>query len=84
MNFIGVLVGGIAVACALVELLPAEVLPPPDGGPDAGDTRDPEAGHALSDLPAEMQKAQPLMEKYGDDQKMAAMCCVLVDPRLGS
>jgi PiT family inorganic phosphate transporter len=33
MNFLGVLVGGIAVAYALVELLPAEVLTPPDGGP---------------------------------------------------
>jgi inorganic phosphate transporter, PiT family len=33
MNFIGVLAGGIAVAYALVELLPAEVLTPPDGGP---------------------------------------------------
>jgi PiT family inorganic phosphate transporter len=33
MNFLGVLVGGIAVAYALVELLPAEVLSPPDGGP---------------------------------------------------
>lgn len=33
MNFIGVLVGGIAVAYALVELLPPEVLSPPDGGP---------------------------------------------------
>ena len=33
MNFIGVLVGGIAVTYALVELLPAEVLSPPDGGP---------------------------------------------------
>jgi inorganic phosphate transporter, PiT family len=33
MNFIGVLVGGIAVAYALVELLPAEVLSPPGGGP---------------------------------------------------
>jgi PiT family inorganic phosphate transporter len=33
MNFIGVLVGGIAVAYAVVELLPAEVLSPPDGGP---------------------------------------------------
>jgi PiT family inorganic phosphate transporter len=33
LNFIGVLVGGIAVAYALVELLPAEVLSPPDGGP---------------------------------------------------
>jgi inorganic phosphate transporter, PiT family len=33
MNFVGVLVGGIAVAYALVEMLPAEVLSPPDGGP---------------------------------------------------
>jgi PiT family inorganic phosphate transporter len=33
MNFVGVLVGGITVAYALVELLPAEVLSPPDGGP---------------------------------------------------
>jgi PiT family inorganic phosphate transporter len=33
MNFSGVLVSGIAVAYALVELLPAEVLSPPDGGP---------------------------------------------------
>src|SRR6202012_566610 len=33
MNFVGVLVGGIAVAYALVELLPPEVLSPPDGGP---------------------------------------------------
>jgi PiT family inorganic phosphate transporter len=33
MNFVGVMVGGIAVAYALVELLPAEVLSPPDGGP---------------------------------------------------
>src|ERR1700753_212473 len=33
MNFAGVLIGGIAVAYALVELLPAEVLSPPDGGP---------------------------------------------------
>jgi inorganic phosphate transporter, PiT family len=33
MNFVGVLVGGIAVAYALVELLPAEALSPPDGGP---------------------------------------------------
>jgi inorganic phosphate transporter, PiT family len=33
MNFLGVIVGGIAVAYALVELLPAEVLSPPDGGP---------------------------------------------------
>src|SRR6201996_1554565 len=33
MNFIGVLVGGISVAYALVELLPAEVLSPPSGAP---------------------------------------------------
>lgn len=33
LNFLGVLLGGIAVAYALVELLPAEVLSPPDGGP---------------------------------------------------
>jgi PiT family inorganic phosphate transporter len=33
MNFAGVLLGGITVAYALVELLPAEVLTPPDGGP---------------------------------------------------
>jgi inorganic phosphate transporter, PiT family len=33
MNFVGVMVGGITVAYALVELLPAEVLSPPDGGP---------------------------------------------------
>jgi PiT family inorganic phosphate transporter len=33
MNFVGVMVGGIAVAYALVELLPAEVLSPPNGGP---------------------------------------------------
>jgi inorganic phosphate transporter, PiT family len=31
-NFVSVLVGGIAVAYALVELIPAEVLSPPDGG----------------------------------------------------
>ena len=36
MNFVGVIVGGIAVAYALVELLPAEVLSPPDGGPAVG------------------------------------------------
>lgn len=36
MNFIGVLVGGIAVAYALVELLPAEVLSPPSGAPAVG------------------------------------------------
>jgi inorganic phosphate transporter, PiT family len=33
MNFIGVLVGGIAVAYALVELLPPEVLSPIPPGP---------------------------------------------------
>ncbi|MBV8400733.1 MAG: inorganic phosphate transporter [Acetobacteraceae bacterium] len=33
MNFLGVLIGGIAVAYALVELLPAEVLSPPNGSP---------------------------------------------------
>ena len=33
MNFVGVLVGGIAVAYALVELLPADVLSPPSGAP---------------------------------------------------
>src|SRR6202522_2901041 len=33
LNFVGVLVGGIAVAYALVELIPAEALSPPDGGP---------------------------------------------------
>jgi inorganic phosphate transporter, PiT family len=33
MNFIGVLVGGIAVAYALIELLPPDVLSPPDGSP---------------------------------------------------
>src|SRR5580658_4134919 len=36
MNFVGVMVGGIAVAYALVELLPAEVLSPPSGGPAVG------------------------------------------------
>ncbi len=36
MNFLGVLLGGITVAYALVELLPAEVLSPPDGGPAVG------------------------------------------------
>ena len=167
MNFIGVLVGGIAVAYALVELLPAQVLSPPDGGPAvamliallasalfwniltwwfalpnssshcligaligvsvgnalahshglaegvhwhqlttactgvsfAHGTNDgqksigmimltiiglfpanyalnPEAGHASSDLPTVMQKAQPLIQKYGDDQKMAALNAV--------
>ena len=33
MNFVGVLVGGIAVAYALVEILPPDVLTPPDGVP---------------------------------------------------
>src|SRR6201992_1400640 len=33
MNLMGGLLGGIAVAYALVELLPGEVLSPPDGGP---------------------------------------------------
>ena len=36
MNFVGVLVGGISVAYALVELLPAEVLSPPSGAPAVG------------------------------------------------
>jgi PiT family inorganic phosphate transporter len=36
LNFAGVLLGGIAVAYAMVELLPAEVLSPPDGGPAVG------------------------------------------------
>lgn len=36
MNFLGVLLGGIAVAYAVVELLPAEVLSPPSGGPAVG------------------------------------------------
>ncbi len=33
LNFIGVLVGGISVAYALVEILPPDVLTPPDGSP---------------------------------------------------
>jgi PiT family inorganic phosphate transporter len=33
LNFIGVIVGGIAVAYALVEILPPDVLTPPDGSP---------------------------------------------------
>lgn len=33
MNFIGVLAGGISVAYGLVELLPADVLSPPNGDP---------------------------------------------------
>ncbi len=36
LNFLGVLLGGITVAYALVELIPAEVLTPPDGGPAVG------------------------------------------------
>lgn len=36
MNFLGVLLGGIAVAYALVELIPPEVLSPPNGGIAAG------------------------------------------------
>jgi len=36
MNFIGVIAGGIAVAYALVELIPPEVLSPPDGSAAAG------------------------------------------------
>jgi PiT family inorganic phosphate transporter len=36
MNFLGVLIGGIAVAYALVQLIPPEVLSPPDGGTAAG------------------------------------------------
>ena len=36
MNFIGVIAGGIAVAYALVELVPPEVLSPPDGGRAVG------------------------------------------------
>ncbi len=33
LNFVGVLAGGIAVAYALVEILPPDVLTPPDGTP---------------------------------------------------
>ena len=33
LNFVGVLVGGIAVAYTLVEILPPDVLTPPDGSP---------------------------------------------------
>jgi inorganic phosphate transporter, PiT family len=36
MNFLGVILGGIAVAYALVELIPPEVLSPPNGGIAAG------------------------------------------------
>jgi inorganic phosphate transporter, PiT family len=33
MNFIGVIAGGMAVAYALIELLPPNVLSPPNGSP---------------------------------------------------
>ena len=36
MNFLGVLLGGIAVAYALVQLIPPEVLSPPNGGTAVG------------------------------------------------
>jgi PiT family inorganic phosphate transporter len=36
LNFLGVLIGGISVAYALVELLPADVLSPPSGAPAVG------------------------------------------------
>ncbi len=36
MNFLGVMLGGVAVAYALVELIPPDVLSPPDGGVAAG------------------------------------------------
>jgi inorganic phosphate transporter, PiT family len=36
MNFFGVIVGGIAVAYAIVELIPPDVLSPPDGSLAAG------------------------------------------------
>ncbi len=36
MNFLGVMLGGIAVAYALVELIPPDALSPPDGGIAAG------------------------------------------------
>jgi PiT family inorganic phosphate transporter len=36
MNFVGVIVGGIAVAYALVELIPPEILSPPNGSLAAG------------------------------------------------
>jgi PiT family inorganic phosphate transporter len=36
LNFAGVLLGGIAVAYTLVELLPPDVLTPPDGNPAIG------------------------------------------------
>ncbi len=36
MNFAGVLLGGVAVAYTMVELLPPDVLTPPDGNPATG------------------------------------------------
>ena len=36
MNFLGVILGGIAVAYALVQLIPPEVLSPPNGGRAVG------------------------------------------------
>ena len=36
MNFLGVLLGGVAVAYTMVELLPPDVLTPPDGNPATG------------------------------------------------
>jgi PiT family inorganic phosphate transporter len=36
LNFLGVLLGGVAVAYTLVELLPADVLTPPNGNPAIG------------------------------------------------
>ncbi|MBV9531028.1 MAG: inorganic phosphate transporter, partial [Bradyrhizobium sp.] len=36
LNFVGVIVGGIAVAYALVELIPPDILSPPDGSLAAG------------------------------------------------
>jgi PiT family inorganic phosphate transporter len=36
MNFLGVLLGGTAVAYALVQLIPPEVLSPPNGGTAVG------------------------------------------------
>ena len=36
MNFLGVILGGIAVAYALVQLIPPEVLSPPNGGTAVG------------------------------------------------
>jgi PiT family inorganic phosphate transporter len=36
LNFLGVLLGGVAVAYTLVELLPPDVLTPPNGNPAIG------------------------------------------------